>query len=611
MSRVLPLLLALSACVSQDQFEGTLDTPGLVTVLDPTAGGRFADATGPFTSPVGYVADRHGGRIRLLDLYRGRYLADRPVASFFRGSGLATGRNRVLGEVAVTWTDTTSTVHVVDQRRRQLLSLPHVVGLDANGVPERVDPTATVTWSGAGTVVAEGLRLSTDAAAQETWTFTWNGTTFDAFGSESGADRAVWPDTGWTAIGDGLSFVARVEGTPAVGDTLTIDIERGDTALQLPGAPLDVSVDPTGTWAALLIGEPTANTLRLQPAAELGSTLPTATAISGAIRPVRLAWTADGDALYAADAEASAVHRLDPATSTATTLPMPWPVEHVAVLDTDAGRQLYVVPLGEREIWLYDETSATFVDINPWTPDVDPMRFLSPINGLASQHEPYTLPDDDTDTAPVSTSVAVSLHGGRVQWMAAKTGCLVADILPPRTQLVNASTSIADYEVDYDLAIPGTAYLQATEDSARHVQVNPCAGLAVQQSWRLRFDANAQAWRVEGSLSGEQDGLAYEDQRYVSDDGEIAFLLRSGPTASEDGWTILFDVVDGILEGNGNDGDDLVREIDLDNPGPPAVFYAMDEVDDTFKPWVVVSAQAADFVARVDATTGLVDAIWD
>jgi hypothetical protein len=147
--------------------------------------------------------------------------------------------------------------------------------------------------------------------------------------------------------------------------------------------------------------------------------------------------------------------------------------------------------------------------------------------------------------------------------------------------------------------------------------VNACAGVAASEQWSVTFDAGLQGWRVEGILAGEQSNIAWEDQRYTSDLGEVSFLIRAGSTPSQDGWQILFDVIDGALAATGDNDLNGDRDIVLDMPSDPVAFTyrvgesggGWDVVDE--RPFVLVLSQSKDIAARVEPPTGLIEVDWE
>jgi hypothetical protein len=140
--------------------------------------------------------------------------------------------------------------------------------------------------------------------------------------------------------------------------------------------------------------------------------------------------------------------------------------------------------------------------------------------------------------------------------------------------------------------------------------VNPCAGIARAETWRLRYDATVQAWKVTAAISGEQSAPLIEDARYLSDRAEVSLVMRSGTLPSVDGMAATFEVVDGVLTTDGsNQGTSNNNQLTFDLPGDPAVFYAPSWTDR--HPYVLVPVQSSDIVVRVEPSTGLIDAVWD
>lgn len=63
-----------------------------------------------------------------------------------------------------------------------------------------------------------------------------------------------------------------------------------------------------------------------------------------------------------------------------------------------------------------------------------------------------------------------------------------------------------------------------------------------EEEWKITYRQREDDWEVEGSKSGLQINLAYTGQSYISDQGEIKFLIRAGDYHESDGdafriWT--------------------------------------------------------------------------
>lgn len=598
------LALALCACASDDTFSGSLNTPSPVAVLDPALGG-------PFSHAVGYVGDQHGGRIRTLDLTTGRYLADDPFASFFRGNGLATGSERELAAVAGYAPDADHAwVFAIDRRFNQLVRVPHVVGRAKDGSPEEAVATVTSTdftdadSSGDAPKLTD-VKLDADTAAAETWTITSHGAWWEVVGSRSGPQPRAFADQPFLSTGGALSFVIR--GAATAGDSFALVVDNGQTETDLAGTPTELGMAPDQSKLALIVRDGTQDQVHfVDPATD---TLGGAVVLADDAQPTRVTWSSDSKTLWVADRASARFWSVDAATGVATAHATPWPTQDLAVLDGDTGTTAYLVAVGGQEVWVMDADTDTLLDVNPSTPSIDPMSLRSPINGLAAVTQPYSFPSDDDSVDRTGRSVAVSLASGKVVWMTERTGCLVTDGLGPRTEVVSSTTSLADYKPDFTIAVPGTAYLDVIEDGTRHVNVNPCGGIAPAESWVLRFDSVQQGWLVEGTVSGKQSAIAYEDARYVSDNAQIHFAMRAGAQPSLDGWSLSFNVLDGVLDAEGDNNEDGVRELAVDLPGRPAVFWKT--VDGEARPYVVAAAEASDVVVKIDSTTGLVDSLWE
>jgi hypothetical protein len=70
--------------------------------------------------------------------------------------------------------------------------------------------------------------------------------------------------------------------------------------------------------------------------------------------------------------------------------------------------------------------------------------------------------------------------------------------------------------------------------------------LAVEETWTIIYHLDLLAWEVRGSHSGRQANLAYTNQAYVSDEGEIRFFIREGDYRESDGDFFQFQTEVGV-----------------------------------------------------------------
>jgi hypothetical protein len=163
--------------------------------------------------------------------------------------------------------------------------------------------------------------------------------------------------------------------------------------------------------------------------------------------------------------------------------------------------------------------------------------------------------------------------------------------------------------------------LEGNYDNTRSVLANSCTGVTRTEAWTVTFDAARQGWVVEGALSGVQAGLAYDDRRYVSDNGAISFLVRAGIQTPRSGWQFRFQTLDGVMVATGDqDGDEVVdlasAEVSFRLPGDPlAVSWRVPGEDQGWstvidRVYAIVPLEGTDAVARVRPEDAQVDALW-
>lgn len=609
--------LLLAGCPRQDEvFTGSLDAPGPLALVR---------GDGLFTRPVAVTADRHGGRLRLIDLTTGRYAPTRPTAAFLRDAALPLGRDRLIHGVAALSPDPqTLTAYAIDNRYDTLVRAPWIVGRDDQGFPVRAEPRVVSVQVDAAEdrVQVSPVVIERGEATTETWTLTFDGRVWQARGSRSGPVRPA-PATGaWTSEGGAIRLTIR--GNPSEGDRIQIELDSGVEEIDLGGRPESLSLSPDGAHLAVTF-QIDDGTGGLRMADPMDGSLRDPLPLPAGAKPGRMDWDAAGQ-LWVADRGLRRVHRIDPVSLDIHSIELPWPVFDVAPVITSRGEErLVLAPAeGAPSVWVYDLESGRFIDANPSAPGVQGMPLLAPIQGLAALPEPYPLPfqrdpfsGEPTGAAQEEATVAISLSSGKIIFVRADNGCLVSDRLGPRTRRRTTAGRFGDYTPEFPINPPFTAHLAPAEDSTRHIVVSACAGVARQETWRLTYDANVSAWVARGSISKVQDALVEEDTRYTNDNGSFSLLIRAGSTPSVDGWQISFDVLEGVLEASALDVAGGLPRMRFDLPGDPIAYIRDrgptddDERPDARVPEVAVAAQAEDAVMRVDARNGLITAIWD
>lgn len=601
------------ACTDPEPYEGGFDLPTAAAVLPIEQG--------PFTEPIGYVANGVGGLINNLALKKGNFLVQDPTAAYLDGHALPTGRARSLSSVAA-WGDGVQTwVFAGDRRYGQILAIPHIVDV-VDGLPvEWVDAYETrMLASGPTFVDADDsggeparlvdIELKPGWTSTETWTLTFDGVVWHAEGSRSGPqEHPARPWRRWSA--DRRALNGRILGNATPGDQIVLSTTNGIVEIDAGGTPTAMRTLPDGSAVAVVIDDEVAGHPILEFLDPVSLTT-TPSALPDYARPTRLAFAEAGDRLYTGDSDAPVVWELPLDGTDAVAIPVPWPVTDLAQLDgVDGVRRLFLVPEGLGEIFVLDLDTLELLDLDDFRPDVQGRALGSTVAGIDAVAVAYPYPlANDVGERPISRSVAIATFAGRMTFLEELTGCLVSDQLGPRTVLVDSLEGRPDYLTNFDDG-PSVPFLESNLTNGHSVIVNSCGGTARGESWTLTFDRVAQAWTVDGSYSGEQFGVAREDERYVSDLGEVSFTVRAGLDATPDGATISFTVLEGIVSVIGdNDGDGL-REINFDNPADPVFFhYLAGDGGGTDRAMVLSLHQGGDTVARVDPQDGFVESTW-
>jgi len=542
-------LAATAGCAGEEQYFHRLHGPSDAVILPPG---------GPFEVPVAYVSNFRTGQIAKLDLKRFDLLVEESASAWMAAPYLACGRDRVLEQIAVasdgeTWVD----VYVSDSQRDQILRVPHVIADGQGGftfaTASAPYPSEPLPRTPDGNLVAEGpfldqLEVRDGYATTEEWTVTYRGQSWEVAGSRSGRQlREAVPGIPYESDAGEIAFTVLHLGTqPVEGTSFAFFVDTGIVEFELPGIVADMLVTPAGTMlVASIIGYGGENGLWILHGEDaLWLPLPADTV------PENLAVSRDGDALFVADSSAN--NRVlkatfaedDPESFVLTEIPV-----SESNIDVAHGRDpdhdhLFVASAYGHTIEIIDLTTGDPVDVNPWTPEVEQVDVGSMIIGLDASAGLLEMNSvTASDRLEEKYAVVATTFAGYLHVIEADTGCLAVESSygPYLEQLSTGAT------VSYNDVGPASD-TRLLEDmvTGEPVSVNACGGIARDQAWTLRYSELTLDWELEGAESGVQENRVIEDVRYVSDDGEVSFVLASGARASSDGDWIQFWVNDGV-----------------------------------------------------------------
>jgi hypothetical protein len=572
--------LLLAGCAETETIPLHFDGPVAAAVLDVGDGG-------PFTEPLGLVANSRNGTIIPLDMRSGRLMTDDASASFLRASALATGRERILADVAVTALDGTVTAWAADTRYRQLLRVPYVISIGEDGTPVEYVPTvgdATfVDADGSGdSPTLKGLRVRSGFTTTEDWSIESDGDGWWAVGSRSGQMESR-PKAGKTYTSDDGEVSFTIEGSATNGDRFEFHTETGIDEVDLGGLVMGLHAREGRVYASVLSTPPT---LAVFDAASGG--LEGTVTLSETAQPLRLASAADGR-VFITDGQLPTIwivrfdQDFDPSTTAVESLTIDAPAVDVAWQagddeDGESFEHLFVAPFGTQRVDVYDLAAGAWIDPNPVTAVVEGIDLGSPVQGLgASVGTVVQQQANQWGAYPRVPTIAVATSDGYVFQLDASTGCAVEDAYGPRSPSPLYETTGA-YAVFSDLGSASTPEMVVDNESGEQVTASGCGGVTVAETWTVVWEAASLEWRVDGSNSGSQERRARLDQRYVSDTGAVSFLIVSGALPPTEGDSFTFSTVSGLLVAGCTDGDlddqcaSTGTDVAWEFPGRPATF---------------------------------------
>lgn len=610
------VLLLLLACAEEEvvplHFDG------------PVAGAALAAEDGPFEEVTAYVANSRSGTIVPLDPKEGRLLTDDPMASFLRSAAVPTGQARLLADVVVVGDGATVTLWAADHAFTQLLRVPYVVSVDEDGHPVEAAPTAGdvafVDADGSGDSVAvSDLKLRAGFTTTEDWSIEYDGERWWAKGSRSGT-QVSQPVAGVPYRSDDGEIELLLDGTATVGDRVEFRTETGIDEIDL-GGPV------TGLWAGggRVYASVASDTPRVVVYDGVGGGLVSEVALPAGAQPTRISGAPDGRVFVADGVNPVAwVLRFDQEAAGVV------PVESIAVAaplvdlawqggEDEVGTpfdHLFVAPLGALRVDVWDLAAGAWVDPNPVTPEAEGVWLGSPVTGLgASAGSVWLQQQDDWGARARMPTVVVATGEGFVYQLEGPTGCAVADARGPHVP--NPTYDGADAVALDDQGEPSDPFLVESTPTGAQVVAAACGGVARSETWTVTYDSALLSWEVEGSLSGVQAARAYDDQRYLSDDGAVSFLIASGAFPATDGDRFEFTVDGSLLVFSGSDDDeDGAVDTAWEFPGRPVTLGytsgptggGWDEVDR--REFALVPVVNGDIVARLHLDSGKTDVRW-
>ncbi len=637
--QIILTLLTLAACDDPYVRNGSFDGPAAAAVLD-------SREMGPFEEPVGFVANSRDGLIIPVDLKHATLLSDQVAAPFLRPRWVATGSERILGQLAV-WapTDESITLYAADIANNVLVEAPYITGMDPNPVLTETTHSGILfedrDESGESARLT-GVTLTNGRTTTESWIIEYDGTDWSVSGTASGLqpERA---QTGEYFRTENHELAFTIKGKATRGDLILLDTDNGITEHDLGGTIIAMERVPgeallvAAVWNPLL-NESSVVLWDLELSAERGRfTLPEGS------QAWRFAFGQTIADLFIADAHQPFVYRAllqfdDPSTSEWSLIPTAAPVAFLtwisdslepgeqALDEMDTGdlfddpsidrdyEKLFVAPVGLNRVDVYDLQTNEWVDVNPLDVEDGGLPLGSPVTGLDATINRVTLKErNDQGTRLQEKVVAVTTFSGSLILLEGDTGCAAQTLEGPHVPIVQGVESIQFSDVG-NYSSP-----EILEDDAtlRRVMTSSCGGVAQTERWTVTYDEIEGKYAVEGTLSGLQENYAIEDQRYVSDDGSVSFTIIAGNAPTTDGDTFIFNTDEGILR-----MDSLVRPGSqyteaLELPAEPVIFQyragptggGWDPLDE--RTFVMVPITNSDMVMRVRVKPWDVEAVWD
>jgi hypothetical protein len=635
------VILALGLLVGCEPLNyrlGVFDGPISSAVLDPTGT--------VFEEPVGFVANSRNGIIIPLDLKHGTLLGDQYAAPFLRPRWIATGARRLLGHMAV-WSPAADQVVVfaADTAHEVLVEAPYMVGFD--GAPIVPTPRYTepefVDVDGSGDPPSlSNVVLRRGWTTTESWIVESDGDEWVVYGSRSGRQpRNARSSEPYRSKEREIEFLIKGKGTR--GDRFVFRTETGVKEHDLGGIILALQRVPgedlliAAVWDPL-VEEGSVVLWDLMLGAERGRFI-----MPDESQPWRFTFGATAADLYIADAHQPLVYETElnlqePDLSYWREIETDGAIGAIAYIEDEPDPQLadvipdgdtglyddpsverdyahlFVAPVGANRVDVFDLDADVWLDVHALDQSDRGIDLRSPIVGLAATPERVMLQQETNwGTRVQEKVVAVTTYDGSLILLEGDSGCAVNTVEGAHVPIVQGVESISFADAGKE----SNPYLYKDGATQRRIMTTRCGGVARSEKWTAIYSEVDGTYELEGTKSGIQVNRAIEDQRYVSDNGDISFTILAGTMPATDGDTFLFFMDEGILR-----IDQAIRQAGfssepLELPAEPIVFQyqagptggGWDEYD--LRAFILVPVTNSDLVLRVRLQAWETEAIWD
>lgn len=222
-------------------------------------------------------------------------------------------------------------------------------------------------------------------------------------------------------------------------------------------------------------------------------------------------------------------------------------VAYVEDKTSDEGVQnLFIATLDDGNVFVYDLRAGRALDVNPMTPEIDPVRLRTPVRAIAAGQVAVETRNATDEQVPIlSIPVVASTFEGQLFAIQGEDGCVIYGS-PTRGTV---STSTSELALTEDRGAPSNPAMLPFNagNGSTLALLSTCGGISPSETWNFIYDALEGAYRVRGSVSNKsgefQQNMAYENERYVSDGGQISVFIQGGTLPTTDGDSFTLTVV--------------------------------------------------------------------